>query len=221
MLNLQDIFNNFKNSKYLASGLLYKEDKDKLFFYELIGIPITFILASLLHFSYIWSNGAMWSIVVGAVNESVWEHVKIIALSYITWAIIEIIILLPPIRTFITAKVVGLYFLIVSIPLFFFSYTHFTQKSILSVDISSSLVFITIANIISYLLSTRSNNLFKYFNVAIGFLILFFVMLMIFTLFPPEIKLFQDPITGTYGIPKKTLLNENYVNARKVFMFKH
>lgn len=221
MLNLQSIFNNFKNSKYLASGLLYKEDKDKLFSYELIGIPIMFVLASILHFSYNWSNGAMWSIIVGAVNESVWEHVKIIALSYITWAIIEIIILLPPIHTFITAKIVGLYFLIISIPLFFFFHTHFTQKAVLLVDISSTFVFLTIATIISYLLITKVKSLFKYFNLAMGFLILFFIMLIMFTLFPPELKLFQDPITGTYGIPKKTLLNENYVNARKVFMFKH
>src|SRR5690606_4783951 len=35
------------------------------------------VLGSLLHFLYDWTGGQRWAAVMGAVNESYWEHIKI------------------------------------------------------------------------------------------------------------------------------------------------
>lgn len=57
---------------------------------EICGVFFIFICGTLLHFVYQWSNKSVVSILFGAVNESVWEHVKIFALPYAAWAIIEL-----------------------------------------------------------------------------------------------------------------------------------
>src|SRR5690625_4235364 len=36
-----------------------------------------FVVGSILHFIYDWSGGQRWAAVLGAVNESYWEHIKI------------------------------------------------------------------------------------------------------------------------------------------------
>ena len=39
-------------------------------------LPLT-IVGSLLHFLYDWTGEKRWAAVLGAVNESYWEHIKI------------------------------------------------------------------------------------------------------------------------------------------------
>lgn len=49
------------------------------------GIPILFIIGSLLHFMYDLSGNNFLVGLVTAVNESVWEHAKMVLLPVILW----------------------------------------------------------------------------------------------------------------------------------------
>ena len=67
--------------------------KSKLFKFELLGFVFCCILGTLSHFFYDWSEQ---NIIVGMfcpVNESVWEHLKLIYTPYFLWAIAEYFIL--------------------------------------------------------------------------------------------------------------------------------
>ena len=55
---------------------------------EAAGCAVIYCAAVFLHFVYPLSGGAAMSIVVGAVNESVWEHTKIVAAPYLGWALL-------------------------------------------------------------------------------------------------------------------------------------
>lgn len=205
-----------KKQKSLSSGFIYNEDKKIFRNFEIFGVIFIFLSACLLHFCYRWSNGAMWSMLIGAVNESVWEHVKIFILPYLFWAIIELCILVPPFHAFVCAKVFGVYFFIIITIFSFYFYTYFSRTPILIIDIVNSVICVFIANMVSYTLTLKIKNNSKLFNISMLLLMLLFFMYITFTFFPPQLDLFQDPLTGTYGIPRKTLSYKNYVNAKNV-----
>lgn len=167
---------------------------------EICGVFFIFICGTLLHFVYQWSNKSVVSILFGAVNESVWEHVKIFALPYAAWAIIELAFSIAYFRQFVVAKVFGLYLLSGLIISFFYLYTSVIGTSILWLDILSVFVWICVSQWFSYKLTTDAKDFRHLFPFALGLLFLFGAMYFCFTAVPPHIDLFKDPITGMYGV---------------------
>ena len=53
-----------------------------LFIFQLITIIFAIILGTLLHFTYKWSNKNMLVGAFSAVNESTWEHLKLLFFPY-------------------------------------------------------------------------------------------------------------------------------------------
>lgn len=175
--------------------------KNKLFkTLSIIGVPVIYAIASALHFFYDLTNGSVLAILFSTVNESVWEHVKIFAVGFVIWSVIELLWAKPPFKKFIVAKTLSLYFLSLAIIVFFYSYTTIIGEPILAVDLISSAIFVALSQYISYRLTLSDNNIEEYFIVCIMLIMLYFVMFFSFTLFPPEIDLFKDPVTGMYGI---------------------
>lgn len=177
----------------------------KLKIAEIIGIPVIYLIAVVLHFVYDFTDGSVLSILFGAVNESVWEHIKIFAVGYISWAIVELMWLKPSFKKFVVAKTISLYFLCLAIIVFFYTYNLFTPQPVLWLDITSSFVFVVLSQFISYKLITSEKKIYEYFYIAVALLMMFFVMFFSFTVYPPKIDLFKDPLTGNYGIVKKYL----------------
>lgn len=175
-------------------------NEKRFFTLSLLGSVFIYALASLLHFIYDLSGGSALSVLFGAVNESVWEHVKIFSFAFITWSFIELLVIKPPFKKYVTAKVLSLYFLTLAIIVFFYTYTTIFKKPILLVDLISSAVFVVLSQYISYLLTVRDNDIQRYFCVALFLLSLALIMLFSFTIFPPKIELFKDPVTNRYGL---------------------
>lgn len=97
--------------------------KNRLLKMESWGVIFTFAAGTLLHFCYELSNHSVWSILIAAVNESVWEHIKIFILPYLFWAIIEICYLKVPMKKTLVAKVIGIYaFAAITILLYILEY---------------------------------------------------------------------------------------------------
>ena len=44
---------------------------------------LTLLLGNLLHFVYDWTGQASWAAYISAVNESTWEHMKLLAVPWI------------------------------------------------------------------------------------------------------------------------------------------
>ena len=182
---------------------------------EIVGVVVIYLIATFLHFVYDLSGGSTLSILFGAVNESVWEHIKIFAVGYVVWALIEILWVKPPFKKFVTAKTVSLYFLSISIIVFFYTYNLFTEEPILIVDLLSSFVFVALSQYISFRLTVSDNEIEDYFAVAVLLLMTYFVMFFSFTVFPPKVDLFKDPVTGMYGIIEK------HIDSGAVFLSKN
>ncbi len=175
-------------------------DRVRLKKYEIAGVFVVIATAVVLHFAYELTEGAMWSIIFGSVNESVWEHIKIFTMPYFVWGIIEFCICRPHFRRFFVCKIAGLYFLGTAMAVFFYVYTPFTGGSVFAVDILSSVLWTVLAFVISYKLYFYSNSPEIWFSSALFMLILFMAMYFSFSACPPQADLFRDPVTGKYGI---------------------
>lgn len=172
---------------------------------ELWGIPVVFLMASFLHGIYEWSGRSVLGALVGAVNESVWEHLKIFAQAYLIWGAVELLWANPPMRQFVVAKTLGVCFLIISITIFFYTYTFFTKRAYLVLDIGASFIFVVLSQMLSMKLTQSSVKLSSYFPVAVMMLVLIFIMILCFSYYPPKIFLFRDNVTGGFGVKAREL----------------
>jgi len=169
---------------------------------ELIGMVFIIILGSVLHFTFEWSGNQPIVGVFSAVNESVWEHLKLAFWPALLFMLIEYVLLKKTANNFAFAKTTGVYLMVIIIPIVFYSYTAITGKSIFVVDISTFIVAVIIGQLSSYKLLTYkklSENLTRVSLIALVLLGLAFVL---FTFYPPQLPIFRDPNTGKYGIPQ-------------------
>jgi len=164
-----------------------------------LGIIIIGVVGTLLHFTYELSHHNKVVGVFSAVNESTWEHIKICMTGTILWSIYETSEV-GFTSNFIFAKSMSLLTIILLIPILFYSYTMFTKKSILWIDIicfyltvtCSQLVYKYFINLINY------NEIFIYISYILIIIELFLYFFL--TYHAPKNFLFKDPITKKYGI---------------------
>mgnify|MGYP000497216402 CR=1 FL=1 len=57
--------------------------RKQLFFWELAGFLFTAAVGALLHFVYQWSGSSTLAAAFSAVNESTWEHMKLLFFPYV------------------------------------------------------------------------------------------------------------------------------------------
>ncbi len=177
-----------------------------IFYWEMWGILFIILLGSSLHFTFALSGDWIPLGIISAVKESVWEHLKLAfwpAIS-IFWPVIEYFCLRFSGRdtrpNFLLAKAIGAYIMPAVIVIIFYSYTVFTGHSILAVDLSSFVVAVVVRQLISYRL-WRSLSLSRNYNwLGLSLFIIGIILFALFTLYPPEVGLFQDGPTGGYGI---------------------
>ena len=188
-----------KSSKWCFGGNLSLSEKRSIFWYELAGMILIIILGSMLHFTFELSGNQPIVGVFSAVNESVWEHLKIAFWPTILYAIFEYRYLKKRTNNFFFAKTIGIYAIMIIIPVIFYTYTIFIEHN-LTIDVLSFILAIILGQLVSFKLLTfkkLSKNLKLISIVALVILGLAFV---VFTFYPPQVQLFQDPNTGDYGI---------------------
>ena len=179
-------------------------ERKSVLVYELIGMVFIIILGSVLHFTFECSGSQPVVGVFSAVNESVWEHLKLAFWPSLLFMLIEYALLKKAASNFAFAKTIGVYLMVFIIPIVFYSYTAFTGKSVFVIDILTFIVAVIIGQLASYKLLTYKqlpSNLEKFSLVALVILGLAFVL---FTFYPPHLTIFRDPISGEYGIVNHT-----------------
>ena len=173
----------------------------KIFLFHIVGVIFTIFLGSFLHFIYELSGFFKPVAIIGAVNESTWEHLKIAFWPAFIFAIIEYFAYGKNQKNFCFAKAKELYIIPILIVLFFYGYTVFMNHN-LFLDIFIFVLAIIIGFVTSYKILAWQRDFSKYKILAIGFIVIAVVVFSLLSYFPLENFLFLDPVTGSYGIPK-------------------
>ena len=173
----------------------------KVLLYEFIGTIFIIFLGSALHFTYEISGKLPIVGAFSAVNESVWEHLKLAFVPSLIWLLIEYLPLRKQTHNYFTAKMLGTYLMVIIIPIVFYSYTVFSGKSIFAIDISSFVVAVVIGQILSFKLLTYKQLNQNLNKIAVAAIIVLALAFIVFTFYPPQLGIFRDSVTGKYGIP--------------------
>ena len=172
----------------------------KLFIYEVSGFIFVGVFGTLNHFLFDFFNSSAFVGLFCPVNESVWEHLKLLYFPYLLWCAVEYLALKKP-KNFFFSKLIGALCGMAFIVIFFYTYAGITGNESTFANILSFFAGAAISFIVSYELmrnkkdSTRPNE-----NFSISMLIFISSLFFIFTFSPPLIPLFEDPQTFTYGI---------------------
>ena len=168
--------------------------------WELIGIAVISLLGSVLHFAFEWSGSWPPVGVIAAVNESVWEHLKIAFWPALFYALFQYPFFKGLNKNFIIAKATGIYVMPAAIVVLFYSYTAIIGGDILIVDILIFIVAVALGQLTSYKLLTVGRLPSWLDKLGLAMVILLAVAMGVFTFYPPHLPIFRDALTSTYGI---------------------
>ena len=172
--------------------------KSPILIFEIISTIFIMILGIFLHFTFEWSNSNVLVGTFSPINESIWEHLKLIFFPMLITTIIVYFYEGKNISSYLCAKMIGIILAIFFTIIFFYTYTGILGTNFAIVDISSFFIAVVLGQYVAY---QKMQSKFSCNNLMsiIIFLILYLCFL-IFTFFPPHIALFRDPITGMFGI---------------------
>lgn len=172
----------------------------KLFRLSIFGFIFVGLVGSLWHFVFEWSG---YNSIVGMffpINESTWEHLKLLYFPYLIWSAIEYFLLGKP-KGFIFSKAIGVLAGIVSIVTIFYTYIGITENSNEVINIILFFIGVLIAFAVDYaMLKSKRLKDKNYSLTGIAVFIILFITFIVFTFMPPLIPLFRDPINFSYGI---------------------
>lgn len=169
--------------------------------WETAGFFFIVIIGTLLHFCFEWSGSYAPFALFCAVNESVWEHLKLGFWPGLLFAILEYAFWGNNVKNFLAAKALSLYILPIVIVVLFYSYTAILSTHILIIDISIFVIAVLIAQVISFRMIISRRNYSALSRTALVMLAVLTLAFSLFTYFPPKLELFLDPRTGKAGIP--------------------
>ena len=170
--------------------------KHSMGIWQLIGFGVASLGGTLLHFMYEWLGKSPFIAPFSGVNESTWEHMKLLFWPTFIYALVESLFFRER-EDFWCVKLRGILLGLILIPVIFYTYNGVIGPSPDWVNIS--IFFISAA--VTYLYEMRLYNSDKIYlvasPVALGLLCFIALLFVIFTFRAPEIGLFRDPLTNT------------------------
>ena len=176
-------------------------EKRKFKNYQIFSAIFAFILGTLLHFTFELSGENLFVGLFSAVNESVWEHLKLLFFPMLITTISGYFYLGKDKTNFVCSKTFGIIIAMIFTIVFFYTYTGILGQNIAIIDISSFFVAVLLGEYVAYILMKNNFKCNKIKSIIILLLLLF--CFIAFTFYPPNIGLFKDPATGEYGIIRK------------------
>ena len=167
--------------------------------WQLLGFAVTSFGGTVLHFLYDWLGEAKWVAPFSGVNESTWEHMKLLFWPMFIFAIVQSFFFRER-DDFWCVKVRGILFGIILIPIIFYTYNGAIGKSPDWINIAIFFISAAISYIYETRLFKRQNLLCKSPKYAIGILSVIALLFVVFTFFTPDAGVFRDPLTGALGI---------------------
>jgi hypothetical protein len=169
--------------------------------WEVAGILMIILAGSALHFLFAWT-GYWWpAAIIGAVNESTWEHLKIGFWPMLIWALIEYPFLRDRTLNYWVAKCAALLILPLMIAVPFYTYTAIIGQHYVIADASIFVGAVIAGQMASYKLLTAGEIGRRWLKgLAVALVAILVVAYSLLTYYPPRNFLFEHPETGAYGI---------------------
>lgn len=173
----------------------------RLFRWEAAGWIWTAAAGTLLHFLYDWSGKRALIAAFSAVNESVWEHMKLLFFAMLLFSVVQVCVMGGTYSNVLAVRAVSVIAGLTLIPTLFYTYSGVLGYSIGWVNIAIFYGSALGAFLLDFRLLRRGRMNAPWQQAAgmtvVWLLAFSFVWL---TFHPLQLPLWQDPVTGQFGI---------------------
>ena len=167
--------------------------------WQAAGFALVTLGGTLLHFLYDWTGGSIPVSPFSGVNESTWEHMKLLFWPLFLFALVHRPFFKEQ-ENYWCVKLAEILLGLVMIPVVFYTYNGVFGKSPDWINIAIFYISAALVFLFEWLAFKKDLLPYKHPWLAFAAIFLIGVLFVVFTYAPPQIPLFQDPVTGTYGI---------------------
>lgn len=166
--------------------------------WQLLSFGVTALGGTLLHFLYDWLGKAAWIAPFSGVNESTWEHMKLLFWPLFLFAAVQSRFFQER-RDFWCIKLRGTLLGLTLIPVLFYTYNGVIGKSPDWINIA--IFFLSAAAVHLYETRLYNHNAIpcKKPTRALLLLCALAALFVLFSFQTPTLGIFMDPLTGGYG----------------------
>ena len=175
--------------------------RKRLLYWELAGFVVVGALGALSHFVYQWSGRSVFVACFAAVNESTWEHMKLLFFPMFLFSVVQLCAMGKNYPNFLAVRSASILFGCLLIPVLFYTYAGVLGTTVDWVNILIFYLAALGAFSLDYCL-LRRGRMNAMWQQLLGLVILWVLAFAFvwFTFNAPQLGLWQDPITGTYGV---------------------
>lgn len=170
--------------------------KRSISFWQVAGFLFTSMLGTFLHFLFDLSGQSLIAAIFSAVNESIWEHMKLIYYPMLLFALIEYRFWGKNHKQFWCIKLVGILLGLTLIPVLYYTYTGIFG---VSVDWLNITIFFLSAGFVFWIenkLLQRGNSCRFSSQASFVLICMIGVVFILLTFYTPEIPFLKDHEAG-------------------------
>ena len=172
--------------------------KRTVWLWSLFGFAISSLLGTLLHFLYEWTGESVFVAPFSGVNESTFEHMKLLFWPMLAYTVFQSFFF-RSYEGFACIKLRSVLIGLSLIPILFYTFSGAFGESPDWLNITFFFLAAGLGYFVEGLLFKKEFSIPLSF-IPIGILLTVAVMFAVFTFSPPRLPLFQDPLTGGYGL---------------------
>ena len=173
--------------------------KQRSILWQAAGFAAVTFGGTILHFLYDWTGGSILVAPFSGVNESTWEHMKLLFWPLFLFALAQRLFFKDQ-ENYWCVKLAEILLGLVLIPVLFYTYNGVFGKSPDWINIAIFYITALLVFLFEWWSFKEERLPCKHPWIAFAAICLIGVLFVVFTFSPPQIPLFQDPLTGTYGV---------------------
>ena len=173
--------------------------KQRSILWQAVGFALVTFGGTILHFLYDWTGGSIMVAPFSGVNESTWEHMKLLFWPLFLFALVQRLFFKDQ-KNYWCVKLAEILLGLLLIPVQFYTYNGVFGKSPDWINIAIFYISALLVFLFEWWAFKNNPLQCKRPRLAFAAICLIGLLFVAFTFAPPQIPLFQDPLTGTYGI---------------------
>ena len=160
---------------------------------QMTGLIFTVILGTILHFLFEWTGGSVLVSPFSGVNESTWEHMKLLYWPLLFFALVQRVFFMDQ-KNYWCVKLTEILLGLILVPVLFYTYNGAFGKSPDWVNITIFYISALIVYLYERRAFRKNRMVCPYPWLAFAGICLIGVLFVVFTFAPPGIPLFRDPL---------------------------
>lgn len=161
--------------------------------YELIGLGYVIVVGVASHYVYELFSPNLLLNTFFPINESVWEHLKLLFYPFFTYSIIEYFLTNNTYKQLMRFKLISVIVGMATTIIIFYTYSGIIGNHYAVIDILIFFISVIVSFVCSYILITNFDSPRQTTIISVCGFVVLIIIFAFFAYYPPQIPLFENP----------------------------